>query len=722
MCREYGAGRACQSEVDRDYGKGMVILMKKGRRGLALGLSAAMLLSLMGNGAEAQAAKKVKLSKNKLTMQVGQKTVLSLKNYTGKKKVAWSVNKKKAVKLMPKGKTKVQLTAKKAGKVKVTAKASGKKYTCVLTIKKKTTPQPSPSYIPTTTAPVTTAAVSEVPSMSSVPSASELVPTQTPEVEQTESPTPAPSADVTQKNKSNALLMGAESTSKKVQGISVYSKGTLHLVEVFGDFEDIQEIYDTISFQYATDDAAVVSEIYSPEAYFSDTTPGYYTLQVTGTRQGEPESQTYFLGRAGCFKYKVQEDKTVVIRDFEGWGEHLTVPDTLDGLPVSACGKEAFYHKAVGDIVLQEGMKELRGRSFYQAQMESVELPDDLAEVGKEAFRGCKNLTLLDLPSKLQSVGSNAFYKTPWFASLLPDEQGLLIVANTLLDGTAAQGTVQIPADVLCIAQAAFQKNKTIKGVEIPETVTAIPGNAFAQCSSLAAIAIPTGVKDFGGYAFAGTPWLDKQIKNSADEIVIVNDILIDGSYAEEGRLEIPDNVVGIAPHAFDGSEVTEITGMRNVTKIGKYAFSNCSVEEIELPEGLMQIDSYAFSGCDLQEITIPQGVTSLPEQVFSQCINLVSIQLPGQIQEIGKEAFSGCTLLSEITLPAALQTLGENAFYRCDSLAKVTFQGVQTEIADNAFYRCYNENLVFYMLDNSKALEFVKAKGYHYELFEYSD
>lgn len=682
-------------------------------------MSAAMLLSLLGNGAEAQAAKKVKLSKRKLTMQVGQKTTLSLKNYTGRTKVVWSVNRKKAVKLTQKGKAKVQLKARQAGKVKVTAKASGKKYTCVLTIKKKAAPKSSPSYIPATTAPATTAAVSAVPS---APSASEAVPTQTPGGEQTEPPTPAPSADVTQKNKSNALLVGAESTSKKVQGISVYSKGTLHLVEVFGDFEDIQEIYNTISFQYGTDDAAVVSELYSPEAYFSDTTPGYYTLQVTGTRQGEPESQTYFLGRAGSFKYKVQKDKTIVIRDFEGWGEHLTIPDTLDGLPVSACGKEAFYHKAVEDIVLQEGMKELRGRSFYQAQMESVELPDGLAEVGKEAFRGCKNLTLLDLPSKLQSVGSKAFYKTPWLASLLPDEQGLLIVANTLLDGMAAQGTVRIPTDVLCIAQAAFQKNKAIEGVEIPETVSEIPGNAFAQCSSLAAIAIPAGIKEFGGYAFAGTPWLDNQINSSVDEIVIINDILIDGSEAEEGDLRIPDNVVGIAPHAFDGSEVTEITGMKNVTRIGKYAFSDCSIESIELPEGLTQIESYAFSGCGLQRVAIPEGVTSLPEQAFSQCINLVSIELPGQIQEIGKEAFSGCTLLSEITLPAALQTLEENAFYRCDSLAKVTFQGVQTEIADSAFYRCYNENLVFYMLDNSKALEYVKAKGYHYELFEYSD
>lgn len=695
----------------------MVILMKKGRRGLAFGLSAAMLLSLMGNGAEAQAAKKVKLSKKKLTMQVGQKTTLTLKNYTGRKRVAWSVNKKKAVKLTAKGKSKVQIKARKAGKVKVTARASGKKYTCILTIKKGVAPKPSPSYIPAATDAATTTAVSAVPS---APSASEAVPTQTPGGEQTEPPIPAPSADVTQKNKRNALLVGAESTSKKVQGISVYSKGTLHLVEVFGDFEDIQEIYDTISFQYGADDAAVVSEVYSPEAYFSDTTPGYYTLQVTGTRQGAAESQTYFLGRAGSFKYKVQKDKTVVIRDFEGWGEHLTIPDTLDGLPVSACGKEAFYHKAVEDIVLQEGMKELRGRSFYQAQMESVELPDDLAEVGKEAFRGCKKLTLLDLPSELRYVGSKAFYKTPWFAALLPDEQGLLIEANTLLDGTAAQGAVRIPANVLCIAQAAFQKNKTITEVEIPETVSAIPGNAFAQCSSLAAIGIPDGIKDFGGYAFSGTPWLDNRINSSTDEVVIVNNILIDGSKAEEGDLAISDNVERIAPHAFDGSEVTGITGMRNVTRIEKYAFSDCSIESIELPDGLTQIDSFAFSGCDLRRVTIPEGVTSLPEQAFSQCINLVSIGLPGQIQEIGREAFSGCTLLSEVILPAALRTLGENAFYRCDSLAKVTFEGEQTEIAEGAFYRCYNENLIFWVPDASKALEYVKAKGYHYEIFDY--
>lgn len=76
-------------------------------------------------------AKTPKLSRKKLTMTVGQKKVLKVKNT--KKKVTWKSGKPKVVRVSKKG----VLTAKKAGKAVVKAKVGKKTLKCTVTVKKK---------------------------------------------------------------------------------------------------------------------------------------------------------------------------------------------------------------------------------------------------------------------------------------------------------------------------------------------------------------------------------------------------------------------------------------------------------------------------------------------------------------------------------------------------------------------------------------------------------
>lgn len=76
-------------------------------------------------------AKAPKLSRKKLTMTVGQKKVLKVKNT--KKKVTWKSGKPKVVRVSKKG----VLTAKKAGKAVVKAKVGKRTLKCNVTVKKK---------------------------------------------------------------------------------------------------------------------------------------------------------------------------------------------------------------------------------------------------------------------------------------------------------------------------------------------------------------------------------------------------------------------------------------------------------------------------------------------------------------------------------------------------------------------------------------------------------
>lgn len=102
---------------------------KELKRFAAIIMSFVIALTIMP-AAGTHAAKKIRLNKSKLTLEVGQKTKLTLKNLKKGTKVKWSSSKKKVASVTKKGK----VTAKKAGKAKITAKEGNKKYTCKVTV------------------------------------------------------------------------------------------------------------------------------------------------------------------------------------------------------------------------------------------------------------------------------------------------------------------------------------------------------------------------------------------------------------------------------------------------------------------------------------------------------------------------------------------------------------------------------------------------------------
>lgn len=105
--------------------------MKKVKRNLSIVLIMALTFSLMPQ--LAYASKRVKLNKSKLTLYVGNKYTLKLKNT--KKKVKWSSSKRKIATVTKKGK----VIAKKKGSCNVIAKMGKKRYVCKVTVKNKAT-------------------------------------------------------------------------------------------------------------------------------------------------------------------------------------------------------------------------------------------------------------------------------------------------------------------------------------------------------------------------------------------------------------------------------------------------------------------------------------------------------------------------------------------------------------------------------------------------------
>ena len=165
---------------------------RKWKQGIAVLTAAALVLTGITVPGSAGAKAKIRLNKKKVTIKVGGKVTLKLKN--AKKKVIWKSSKKKVASVSAKG----IVRGKSAGTAKITAKSNKKSYTCTVIVKEKRDSfvEPDETEMPGTTT-VPTAKPTGEPTKAPVNPTSN--PTKTPAseapVNPTSNPTKAPASE-----------------------------------------------------------------------------------------------------------------------------------------------------------------------------------------------------------------------------------------------------------------------------------------------------------------------------------------------------------------------------------------------------------------------------------------------------------------------------------------------------------------------------------------------
>lgn len=91
------------------------------------------------------------------------------------------------------------------------------------------------------------------------------------------------------------------------------------------------------------------------------------------------------------YSYKILNDGTLRLYQYEGTDTNIVVPDTIDGRKVTVLGNSTFqYCTQASDI-------------------ESVTLPDSLTTIEKNAFYNCEKLKSVTIPQNVSSIGLAAF-------------------------------------------------------------------------------------------------------------------------------------------------------------------------------------------------------------------------------------------------------------------------------------------------------------------------
>ena len=137
------------------------------------------------------------------------------------------------------------------------------------------------------------------------------------------------------------------------------------------------------------------------------------------------------------------------------------------------------YTAQNGDLVVSgydEGFFKGDAKLITQLNYDGREMK--VLAIDKDAFRDCKVLTSIVIPSGVMSIGNNAF--------------------QNCINMTS----VSIPNSVKTIGDNAFFFCTNLVTVTIPNSVTSIGGGAFGACGRLTYLTISESVTSIGGSAF----------------------------------------------------------------------------------------------------------------------------------------------------------------------------------------------------------------------------
>lgn len=327
---------------------------------------------------------------------------------------------------------------------------------------------------------------------------------------------------------------------------------------------------------------------------------------------------------------------SITITGYTGAGGDVVIPETVNGLPVSTIGYEAFYaEESLTSVIIPNGVKDIGESAFqYCSSLGSVTIPNSVTNIGLQAFCNCTSLRNVTIPDSVTSLGGGVF------------------------SGCDGLGSVTIPDSISNIAPAAFESCASLTNISIPTTINDIGQNAFLYCTSLASVTIPNSVTNIGLEAFTYCNSLTGIFVDAANPSYCD----VDGVLFNKKRTTLIQ---------CPGGKTGTFTIPNGVTSIVNWAFASCArLKSVTIPETVRTVGG-AFIGCtSLTSVAIPNSVIAIRNWTFNNCTSLTNITIGNSVTNIGNYALIGCTNLSSVYFGGNAPTVGGSlVFYRIDNV-----------------------------------------------------
>ena len=315
-------------------------------------------------------------------------------------------------------------------------------------------------------------------------------------------------------------------------------------------------------------------------------------------------AMTATAATSGDWEYKVLDDGTAEITDYNGNATALTIPSKIGRYTVTSIGMGIVqYNTTVTSIVIPNTVHTIgTGSLKYCTNLTSVTIPNSVTTIGGTAFGGCKKLASVTIPGSVKTIGANAF----------SDCEGIKTL--TLQNGITE------------IGKNAFYRCKSLTAVTVPDSVTKIGIDAFRTCEKLKSVQLGKKVSSLGNGVFSECDALES--------------------------ITIPNSVTEIPENAFYHCDNLKTINLGNgLTSIGDGAFLKCvKLESVNIPSKVTSVGTQAFAGCTaLSYVILGENVTDIRSKAFNGCQNLASITIPKKMEMILADAFKDCVNLNDV-------------------------------------------------------------------------
>ena len=185
------------------------------------------------------------------------------------------------------------------------------------------------------------------------------------------------------------------------------------------------------------------------------------------------------------FFWKTQKNGTLVITGYKGWELEVEIPETIEGVPVTAIGDDAF---SAVDKTISEWQREMR------RNITDICCPNSIVWIGNRAFYHCTSLNMIafddESPIALRWLGAAAFAGCTHFdIGCIP--WGTRTIQPCCFDGCQTAEVADLDGTVGTIGPYTFRNCTKLKEVSLYEGITEVDSDAFDHCTSLESIRLP---------------------------------------------------------------------------------------------------------------------------------------------------------------------------------------------------------------------------------------
>lgn len=286
-----------------------------------------------------------------------------------------------------------------------------------------------------------------------------------------------------------------------------------------------------------------------------------------------------------------------------------------------------FAYKIIGDysdksLSFKNGTNAINDDFLtYNDTVESINIPESVANIGVSAFEGCSALKTVTIPDSC-GVQAMAFYGCSSLTDINYNETAVWTAPSAFVEtawyNSQPDGIVYHGKSA-CAYKGDFKANETIK-----DGTTIIVDGLFYGDEVLTSINLPDSVEYIGNMAFEDCINLKK--------------------------ISLPKSLYTLCDETFLGCESLESVELSEVVNIGVSAFAHCtSLKSIVIPESVNQsIGDSAFLNCtSLEKVTINGDIQLIGAAAFLNCENLKSVNIPKSVGYIGADAFEFCEKLT---------------------------------------------------------------------------